>query len=225
VPRKWIQWIEAGYVAALPFLGAWSALELDSDYAQWIIFGGWLLATMNIYIYVPVILQGMGRNWVLLALPLARILVLAFKQSESDGSLWAFFLDEALIETGSLMIGFALYFLFGTGIAGTSAWSEFGLLGVLLFVLLFLGSVGGFVMACLEQQPEGRWDTVVYMGLALALSVWQKIGFITAIKNGEANPDAVFTENFMILALAPLAYILVLPALFALRTWIANEWF
>ncbi len=80
-------------------------------------------------------------------------------------------------------------------------------------------------MACLEQQPEGRWDTVVYMGLALALSVWQKIGFITAIKNGEANPDAVFTENFMILALAPLAYILVLPALFALRTWIANEWF
>ncbi|MCB1139582.1 MAG: hypothetical protein KDK23_12530 [Leptospiraceae bacterium] len=223
--RKWVQWIEAGYVAALPFLGAWSALELDSQYVSWIIFGGWLLATMNIYIYVPIILQGMGRNWVLLTLPLVRILVLAFKQSESEGSLWAFFLDEALIETGSLMIGFAIYFLFGTGISGSTAWSEFGILGVLFFLGLFLGSVGGFIMASLEQQPRERWDALAYLGVALSLSVWQKIGFITAIKNGRANPDAVFTENFLILALAPLAYILVLPGLFALRTWVAHHWF
>lgn len=217
--------MEAGYVAALPFLGAWSALELESDYVSWILFGGWLLATMNIYIYVPIILQGMGRNWVLLTLPLVRIAVLAFKQTESEGSLWAFFLDEALIETGSLMIGFAFYFLFGTGISGNTAWSEMGIPGVLLIVGLFLGSVGGFVMASLEQQPSGRWDTIAYMGLALGLSVWQKIGFIVAIKNGRASPDAVFTENFMILALTPLAYMILLPALFAIRSWIADEWF
>lgn len=218
-----IQWIEAIYVGILPFLGAWAAMELDSKYIGWIIFGGWLLATMNVYIYVPLVLSGFGRNWVLMLLPLFRIVILVFKQGMSDGSLWSFFLDEALIETGSLMIGFALYFLFGTGIGGNSAWKDMGFLGVLVFAGLFLGSAGGFFMASWENQPEERWDTLLYLGIALAMSTWQKIGFISAIKKGKANPDTIMAENFMILVITPLSYILLLPGAFAIRKWIEKS--
>ena len=98
-----VQWTEAIYVALLPFLGAWAAMELESDYVPWIVAGGWLLATMNVYIYVPLVLSGFGRNWVLMMVPFVRITVLILKQGVSDGSLWAFFLDEALVETGSLL--------------------------------------------------------------------------------------------------------------------------
>ncbi len=219
-----VQWTEAIYVALLPFLGAWAAMELDSEYVSWIIFGGWLLATMNVYIYVPLVLSGFGRNWVLMMVPVVRIAVLILKQGVSDGSLWAFFLDEAMVETGSLMIGFALYFLFGTGISGNSAWKDLGIVAVLVFVGLFLGSAGGFLMASWDEQPAGRWDTLLYLGVALGMSTWQKIGFISAIKKGQANPDSIMSKNFMILVITPMSYILLLPGMFALKTWIAKEW-
>lgn len=218
--QKITQRIEIVYVSLLPFIGAWAAMELESRYVTWIIVGGWLLATINVYIYVPAILAGYGRNWVLIVVPFLRIALLAFKQGISDGSVWAFFLDAALIETGNLMLGFSFYFAFGTGVSGNNAWKDLGIFVPVMMILLFLASVGGFILASLENQPAGRLDALLLLIAALGISVHEKVKLIGAIKGDAIDPDAMYSDNFLILLAVPFAYILLLPGLFALKEWI-----
>ncbi|MCB1318229.1 MAG: hypothetical protein KDK27_19820, partial [Leptospiraceae bacterium] len=197
--RGFISALEIAYICLLPFLGALAAFQLESDFIGWIMIGGWLLAVLNVYIHAPVILSGYGRSAPLLLVPLVRIVLLAGKQSWMEGSIWNFFLDETILEAGSLMIAFALMFLFGRGISGNTAWQDLGVGMVVIMVGLFLGSIGGFLMFYIEQLPNGLHPALILQAIALGIAVYYRLRLITGIRDGFIQPDAIFNKHFFVL--------------------------
>ena len=149
--QRWLLRIEVAYLTLLPFLGAIAAFYFHSPWATYIIWAGWLLALMNMYIHVPMAVSGYRRKGLRLLLPMASTGVIALKNGLGAGNIWSFFLDEAVMESAALMMGFALIFLFSRGTKGDTAWEALGPGLVVFVVLLFVGSAGGLFLAWLER--------------------------------------------------------------------------
>lgn len=199
--------LEVAYLTVLPFLGAVAAFYFETPWTTYIILGGWLLAMMNMYIHVPMAMSGYRRKGARLILPLASTGLIALKNGLHSGNIWDFFLDQAVMESAALMLGFALIFLFSRGMNGDTAFEALGPGMVIFVVALFVGSAGGLLLAWVERlalQPQ--WSIVNY-SIAIILATYHKVTLVKGIRDGEFNPDKQYSKNFFPLIIVTFAWI------------------
>jgi len=103
------------YILAVPWLGWYGALMLDTAWFKWLFCGGWI--SLLCYQILAGGLQWAGhrRRAILsaLALHLVTLGLMAVSQTrQSTPTIWAFFVETALIEQGAFLVATSLVFLF-----------------------------------------------------------------------------------------------------------------
>jgi hypothetical protein len=190
-------------MASLPLLGAVAAIYFQTGYFHLLIYTGWLLLIMNIYIHAPLVLVGKPSSLGQTLIALIPMAMIVSKQVFSQGSVWGYFLDEAMLESVALMLGFVAMFAFGTGVTGESAWKGLGIGMTLIVVGLFAGCASGIFLAwfeTVEQQPV--WGIINFL-VAFGFATRQKIQLLKSMRDGAFNPDK-FADKYMFLIIGAL---------------------
>ena len=184
--------LEALYIGILPLLGAWAAILVDRELLGWVVGGGWLLAVINLTIHVPMVISGyqQSRKMRWLWLPLLPMGLLATRQGLIGGSAWGFFLDDVMLESCSLMLGFIGMLLVGTGVSGKSAFKDLGCFTVFLVIGFLLGAIGGFVIAWVQTLHGQPWWSILGLVFAFFLGIAGKIWLLMDIAGGAFDADA-----------------------------------
>ena len=210
--------VELTYIALIPFAGAVASFALGERHAGWIIWGGWLLAVLNIFVQIPAALaehkraqaaQGWtkGRWWLSI---LAHALI-AWRVWSSDQSLWMFFLEAAVLEAVALMGGFIVCFVALRGITGERAWTGMGVIPVLLICALFFGAGGGLFFAWWDQPRGPGWAVWLPLVLAFASAVFHKTLLLRDMRDGAFNPDALFITHIWLIIAPIFLWLIALP--------------
>jgi hypothetical protein len=199
--RVLVVWTEAIYLCLLPFLGAIAAFYFHTDYVGWIVATGWLMAVLNMYIHLPMVLMRHETRLIDMLLPLVPMVLILVKQLATAGGLWAFLLDEAMLEAVALMVGFVWMFSTGKGVDNQRAWKSMGIGFTLIIVFLFGGCASGLILAWSETLPRQPVWGVANFGVAFFFAARHKVVLIRHIRDGGFNPDTLFNDNvFLILA-------------------------
>jgi hypothetical protein len=202
--------IEAWLTALVPFACFLGAFLSNSQWLVWLAFSGWLLALLNVYIQVPVIVETGKEKWTGLAtgLILPRFVLVA-KQFFSEGSPWNYFYDQVMLDAGSLILALIVMFVFYKGISGNSSWKDLGIPFVIIILLIFGGTVSGFILLWNEKRTALGPEDGIFFAVSLFLAIRYRIRIMKDLSTSPANPDSFYSGKEFMIMLPLIVWILV----------------
>ena len=176
--KKWLFNIELIYYALLPFLGYIAVYKLNDEAKDmvWLPLLGWTVLVVFQVVYLG-ILQENNKKQSTALLTIVPPFLIGLNHALLNGTIWNFFLEQAMIEVVALILGLSVIFLFFKNDKGRTAFQDLGIV-IFLIVGLFVIGIWAIIGTWLSTQfytTTADWWNLLIFGIAFSIELRNNI--------------------------------------------------